>query len=553
MAALRPPQHQGEAMLSSSAMSENPFVEAGTASLGEDSDIDFDAAPPADTERRSGLKFKTVAQMAALATSGNPFVEADATSPDGDENTDFDGAAPEKKKGLKFKTAAQMATFATSGNPFVEADATSLDGDDNADFDGAAPATTPELTQQHTEKRRGLKFKTVAQMAALATSENPFVEADAASLNGDGNSDFDGAAPATTPEPLQQYTPAPGSSKGLKFKTVAQMAALRPPRPQGKTALSSSTTLENPFVEPDAAAPGDNENINFDTTAPELPQQSEDDPFTAVSENPWDATASVANSENPWEAAFIGSITDTRADNEEEGSEKGNENVHTKAGAFPQMATVNRLDLSSRKIEEKASINDFDLEVMSVTSVLSRITDLASPSPANVPSNKRWLNRGKTAKKSNGPRNTHAKDFADMGTFGTALVAKTTGGLELHEFAFVDRHALFSSEEYADYELFDENSMVSEISNIGGVSTRDIAITRAFEEYLREQVMTWGEKETANLSVQFLVAFSKIFTHPLDIHHRIRSTQLSKDEVMVLSNEPYCQFVDQRTLQLFQG
>eukprot|EP00957_Ditylum_brightwellii_P071958 5469200-Ditylum_brightwellii.AAC.1 len=199
MTTLLSTKNQGGAMLSSGSVSENSFVEADTASLAKDNGTDFDNAAHAVT-RDLPQEFTT---------------------------------APGSIRGLNFKTAAQIAALRPprhqGDNPFVEADVSSPDEDENVYFDAAAPAATSELAQQHTEKRKGLKFKTAAQMAALrspqhqgeamlsssAMSENPFVEAGTASLGEDSDIDFDAAPPADTER-----------RSGFKFKTVAQMAAL---------------------------------------------------------------------------------------------------------------------------------------------------------------------------------------------------------------------------------------------------------------------------------------------------------------------------------------
>lgn len=95
--------------------------------------------------------------------------------------------------------------------------------------------------------------------------------------------------------------------------------------------------------------------------------------------------------------------------------------------------------------------------------------------------------------------------------------------------------------------------MLDAISSIGKITPVALAVTQAFEAYLSHLVQTWGEREAAALSVEFLVAFGNEMTKRLDVNNRIRSTGLSPQEIQILSTQPFCNFVDSEALETFQG
>jgi hypothetical protein len=86
------------------------------------------------------------------------------------------------------------------------------------------------------------------------------------------------------------------------------------------------------------------------------------------------------------------------------------------------------------------------------------------------------------------------------------------------------------------------------ISAIGGTSPASHALTLAFESFLaRLAACAWTSAHVQPLSVEFLVAFSCELTPRLDVHDRIRSSELSAPQVRVLSSPPFCAYANQET------
>merc|ERR1711977_594653 len=90
------------------------------------------------------------------------------------------------------------------------------------------------------------------------------------------------------------------------------------------------------------------------------------------------------------------------------------------------------------------------------------------------------------------------------------------------------------------------------MDHMGEVSALPLAAMKAFEKYLARKVATWSDDEAKSLSVQFLVCFGLELTPRLDVHHRIRSTKLTDEEMAVLTSPPYSHFVDQALLERYQ-
>ena len=103
------------------------------------------------------------------------------------------------------------------------------------------------------------------------------------------------------------------------------------------------------------------------------------------------------------------------------------------------------------------------------------------------------------------------------------------------------------------YTVLDDEQMLEAISSIGRITPVALAVTQAFEAYLSQLVMTWGEREAACLSVEFLVAFGNEMTRRLDVNNRVRSTQLTAREIDVLKQQPFSNFVDAEALETYQS
>jgi hypothetical protein len=104
------------------------------------------------------------------------------------------------------------------------------------------------------------------------------------------------------------------------------------------------------------------------------------------------------------------------------------------------------------------------------------------------------------------------------------------------------------------YTVLDDEQMLEAISCIGKITPVALAVTQAFETYLSQMAESyWGEREAALLSVDFLVAFGNEMTQRLDVNNRIRSTRLTPQEIQVLSEQPFANFVDRESFEAFQG
>jgi hypothetical protein len=125
-------------------------------------------------------------------------------------------------------------------------------------------------------------------------------------------------------------------------------------------------------------------------------------------------------------------------------------------------------------------------------------------------------------------------------------------------YSFCDR-ALFDKMMEQDhpqlkqYTVLGNDEMMQAVTCIGETTPRALAITKAFEAYLSQTAWTWGDKEAYGFSVEFLIAFGNELSTRLDINHRIRSTKLSDEEVDVLAQQPFCNYVQPEAMQVFQN
>jgi hypothetical protein len=136
--------------------------------------------------------------------------------------------------------------------------------------------------------------------------------------------------------------------------------------------------------------------------------------------------------------------------------------------------------------------------------------------------------------------------------FESVLLAKSSnsdGSAAWDSFAFARRGGNPSG-----YTVLDDEQMLEAISSVGKVTPVALAVTQAFETYLSQMAENyWGEREAALLSVDFLVAFGNEMTQRLDVNNRIRSTRLTPQEIQVLSEQPFANFVDRESFEAFQG
>merc|ERR1719238_1801863 len=146
---------------------------------------------------------------------------------------------------------------------------------------------------------------------------------------------------------------------------------------------------------------------------------------------------------------------------------------------------------------------------------------------------------------------------ASASRFGAALLGKSSNKLDMTSaidtLAFVDRAAVATATSLpAGWRVLDEPTLLSALDHMGEVSALPLAAMKALEKYLARKVATWSEDEAKSLSVQFLVCFGLELTPRLDVHHRIRSTKLTDEEMAVLTSPPYPHFVDQALLERYQ-
>ena len=150
--------------------------------------------------------------------------------------------------------------------------------------------------------------------------------------------------------------------------------------------------------------------------------------------------------------------------------------------------------------------------------------------------------------------------------FGAVLLAKpsTNFASKWEAYSFVTDQQIVKEDdssssssvsirEESDYEILDDKQLMKAIAEMGSVNADSVAITKAFENWLEDMAKThWGDNEVSKLSVDFLVAFGNELTERLGVNHRILSSELSEEEMQVLSQPPFCYHVDPELLETFQ-
>lgn len=159
-------------------------------------------------------------------------------------------------------------------------------------------------------------------------------------------------------------------------------------------------------------------------------------------------------------------------------------------------------------------------------------------------------------------------EFDESSQFGAVLLgkridtAKDTGDAssvkDIHcwdTYAFTDRMTYDPSSPACEgFTALDDEQVLSAIS-VMGLSSKPhfIAITKAFEAWLTQLAAShWGDFEASKLSVEFLIAFGNEITDRLGVNHRILSSDLSQEEMKILSEPPFVQYILPELLQDFQ-
>mmetsp|Transcript_23970 Transcript_23970/g.58586 ORF Transcript_23970/g.58586 Transcript_23970/m.58586 type:complete len:710 (+) Transcript_23970:85-2214(+) len=171
---------------------------------------------------------------------------------------------------------------------------------------------------------------------------------------------------------------------------------------------------------------------------------------------------------------------------------------------------------------------------------------------------------------SSGPPTTSSsgKKASSSSPFAAVLLAKLDEGT----YAFCDRSLYDSMEQHKTsdddddspssaaawdklglYTPLDDDQMLKAVACIGQTTPNALAITKAFEAYLSQKAWAWGDYQASAFSIEFLVAFGNELSTRLDINHRIRSQKLSREELLILSKPPFCNYVQQDTMRIFQN
>ncbi|CAJ1964329.1 unnamed protein product [Cylindrotheca closterium] len=137
---------------------------------------------------------------------------------------------------------------------------------------------------------------------------------------------------------------------------------------------------------------------------------------------------------------------------------------------------------------------------------------------------------------------------------GAVLLARKGVDGSYDTFAFADRQDYEAMPAYEKENFFklDDRETVEAISHIGSVNPVSIAVTEAFEAYLSQLVVEWGDRDVAHFSVEFLVAFGQELSKRLDINNRLRSTKVSREEMLLLATHPFAGCVDPAVMQYYQ-
>ena len=83
----------------------------------------------------------------------------------------------------------------------------------------------------------------------------------------------------------------------------------------------------------------------------------------------------------------------------------------------------------------------------------------------------------------------------------------------------------------AGFSVAADQTMLDALGKFGALEPHTMAVTVAFESFLSKLVASWRPHDVSRLSVNFLIAFGAELTRRLDVHHRIRSTKLSAQEL----------------------
>lgn len=138
--------------------------------------------------------------------------------------------------------------------------------------------------------------------------------------------------------------------------------------------------------------------------------------------------------------------------------------------------------------------------------------------------------------------------------FGAVLLSKKSDAGEWATFAFADRHAYeeMTGLSKSKFVVLSDEEMSEAITHIGMVNPVALAVTEAFEAYLFQLAKEWGDREVVSLSIEFLTAFGRELSPRLNVNNKIRSTKLSKEEMLILATEPFSHCVDPEAMRFFQ-
>jgi hypothetical protein len=152
-------------------------------------------------------------------------------------------------------------------------------------------------------------------------------------------------------------------------------------------------------------------------------------------------------------------------------------------------------------------------------------------------------------------------DSAEGGSrFGAVLLAKKSekadadvSSRDWDSYAFTDRLAFdHRQSEWRDYTVLDDTQVLDAIARMGQATPDANAISKAFEAWLEQMAISWGDLEVSGLSVDFLIAFGNELTGRLGVSHRILSSALSDDDIKVLLEPPFVNYVRPELLEQFQ-
>lgn len=142
-----------------------------------------------------------------------------------------------------------------------------------------------------------------------------------------------------------------------------------------------------------------------------------------------------------------------------------------------------------------------------------------------------------------------AADTTHITMFEVVIAVKEDAAGQHQAYIFLPR----DSSKPCGFKVLQDAYIMQAVSRIGETSPHAYAVTLAFENFLSALAKDkWHVQHTAQLSVEFLVAFGAELTPRLDINNRICTQRLSFEDKQKLSNAPYAAYVDQAILQSFQ-